>query len=191
MLANETIRFNLDPESAVSDEILVEKLTSARLWNVFSGSRDLNRALEPENGGGHEGSPVGDEPFVDHPVLDRNVSEFPALSAGQAQLFALARALVKVEKWRQKGAKPVVLLDEITASVDGDTEAIIHEIVENEMSRMGITVVMVTHRLGSLREWFRDGRDAVVWMREGAVETVDGHPERMGEGKGGDSLERE
>lgn len=157
------------------------------MWNIFSTRIDLNQGVEAENGEGDEESPTGDTLFVDHLVLDRKVSDFPVLSAGQAQLFALTRALVKVEKLRQAGARPVVLLDEVTASVDADTEAVIHAIVEEEVSMVEMTVVMVTHRLGSLREWFMEGRDTVVRMKEGEVEEVEEHLGSIGVGKGGDS----
>jgi ATP-binding cassette subfamily C (CFTR/MRP) protein 1 len=188
-LANETIRLNLDPEGVVSDEVLVSKLISTRLWTV------LSTGFEAENEVRDERSQSGDGLFLDHPVLDKKVSELPAFSAGQAQLFALARALVKVERMRQVGARPVILLDEVTASVDAATEAFIHEIGDKEISRMGMTVIMVAHRLGSLENWFTKGRDAVVWMREGVIEGVEVNLERMGDGtgaeRGREGMERE
>jgi ATP-binding cassette subfamily C (CFTR/MRP) protein 1 len=71
------------------------------------------------------------------------------LSAGQKQMFALGRAVlrrrVKARKLAERGLEDggVLLLDEITASVDRETEKMMEEVVWSEFKNY--TVLMVTH----------------------------------------------
>ena len=60
-----------------------------------------------------------------------------SLSAGQKQLVALARAMLK----RQKA----LILDEATASIDSATDAEISRVVHQEF--VGVTVLIIAHRL--------------------------------------------
>lgn len=64
------------------------------------------------------------------------VFELDSLSKGQQQLLALARAIL------QKSA--VVLLDEVTSSVDADTDQILKEVMREEFK--DCTVITVAHR---------------------------------------------
>ena len=59
------------------------------------------------------------------------------MSAGQKQLIALARALLKRHK--------VLILDEATASIDSATDAEISRLVHEEFK--GVTVLIIAHRL--------------------------------------------
>lgn len=94
-----------------------------------------------------------------------------SLSAGQLQLFCLARALLS------RGA--VVLLDEATSSVDRQTDDEVRRVVREEVRRVvreemrGRTVVEVAHRLELVR-----GCDLVVVMSEGRVQEA-GHPDEL------------
>ncbi|KAK5653329.1 hypothetical protein OQA88_9020 [Cercophora sp. LCS_1] len=156
LLSGETLRFNLDPEDATTDEALIQALESTGLWSHFRG--DLSDDYE----------------YRDHPVLDSKMASFPALSAGQSQLFAICRAVVRVGVLRAQGARPVVLLDEATAALDTEAEARIHGIVEQEFVGNGHTVVMVSHRIGGLVDDLKVGRDVVVGMRDGKVQEIIG-----------------
>lgn len=62
------------------------------------------------------------------------------LSEGQLQRIALARAIYS--------GKPVLLLDEATSALDEDTEA---KVLENLRSCNDRTVIIVTHRKGTLK----------------------------------------
>jgi ABC-type multidrug transport system fused ATPase/permease subunit len=79
------------------------------------------------------------------------------LSQGQRQLFSLARALLK----RQSHAS-IVVLDEISSSVDAATDALMREVVEREFEQQ--TVLVVAHRL----EWVAKC-DVVVVLDKGRV----------------------
>jgi subfamily B ATP-binding cassette protein MsbA len=92
-----------------------------------------------------------------------------ALSAGQRQRVALARALLS--------DAPVILLDEFTASLDGKTEALVMEKLDNRLASR--TVVIVTHREAAAR-WAKravvieDGKITADGLFE---ELVASHPE--------------
>jgi len=62
------------------------------------------------------------------------------LSGGQRQLVALARCLL--------AKNPIVLMDEPTSSMDGQTEAFFMAQMQNEM--LGRTLVIATHRMSLL-----------------------------------------
>lgn len=76
------------------------------------------------------------------------------LSGGERQRISIARAMLK-------GA-PVVILDEATAAVDAENEALIQEAID-DLSR-DKTVVTIAHHLSAVR-----GADQIVVMREGRV----------------------
>jgi ABC-type multidrug transport system fused ATPase/permease subunit len=142
-----SIRTNLDPfnrhTGANADEDLAVALRKVRLWDFVQ-----------EKGG-----------------LDSDFAS-ASLSAGQKQLFGIARCLLCRAN--------LVLLDEVTSSVDEATEGIIREVLKLEFADS--TVVEVLHRLDSILDY-----DEVVVMRDGTVAEV-GRPENL---LGTDSLFRE
>jgi ABC-type multidrug transport system fused ATPase/permease subunit len=163
-LPNETLRFNLDPDgSETDDDVLVVALKTAGLWSHF---------FECDSGGNTATAVINISGPDEHPTLDRKVSLFEKLSAGQFQLLAICRALVKVGSLRRLGVKPVIILDEVTSSLDTATEAAIHRIVDNEFTKNGHTVIIVTHRIGALEEHTKAGRDAVALMTDGRLQEV-------------------
>ena len=87
--------------------------------------------------------------------LDTPVGEHGALiSGGQRQRLGIARAMF---------TRPLLLvLDEATSSLDGETEAAISEAI-NEL-RGSTTVVMIAHRLSTIRN-----ADLVVYMAGGKI----------------------
>jgi ABC-type multidrug transport system fused ATPase/permease subunit len=76
------------------------------------------------------------------------------LSQGQRQRVALARALLS--------PAPVLLLDEVTASMDGETESAIETALDAAFTNK--TVMVITHRLATAR-W----ADRVIAIDEGRV----------------------
>ena len=77
-----------------------------------------------------------------------------ALSAGQAQRLAIARALLK--------DAPIVVLDEPTSQIDVETEAALHKALRRLTT--GKTVLLIAHRLSTIER-----ADRIVVMEEGAV----------------------
>ena len=96
---------------------------------------------------------------LDTMVGDRGVK----LSGGQRQRIAIARAFLK--------DAPIVLLDEATASLDGESEEAIREALGRLMR--GRTVIAIAHRLSTLRHF-----DRVVVLKAGKI-IEDGPPERL------------
>ena len=65
------------------------------------------------------------------------------LSEGQAQRIAIARALIR--------RAPVMLLDEVTSALDLETE---RRVLEN-LTKLGVTTILTTHRTSVLRQCSR------------------------------------
>jgi ABC-type multidrug transport system fused ATPase/permease subunit len=163
LLPNETLRFNLDPEGLLSDDhVIIDTLKRVGLWSHFSLVGQYHDSKE--HGGGAGG-------WYPSNILGQKLSIFPAFSAGQAQIFSLCRGILKAEALRADGGRPVVLLDEITSSLDASTESAMHRIVEDEFAAKRHTVILVSHRLGQLSEFARPGRDLVVCMRDGRLDS--------------------
>jgi tungstate transport system ATP-binding protein len=79
------------------------------------------------------------------------------LSGGEAQRVALARALVL--------EPDVLLLDEPTSNLDPQNVALLEELIRSASSRMGTTVILVTHNVFQARRL----ADRVVFLYEGRV----------------------
>ncbi len=86
------------------------------------------------------------------------------LSGGQRQRISIARALLK--------DAPVLLLDEISASVDVENELIIQEALSRLIK--GRTVIVIAHRLRTIEK-----ADKIVVMKEGQVESIGQHDELL------------
>ena len=87
---------------------------------------------------------------LDTPVTDAGDS----YSVGQKQLFCLARALLR--------RSPVLVMDEATASVDVETDRIVHDIIQRQLA--DCTVFIIAHRLSTIRNC-----DVIVVMSDGRV----------------------
>lgn len=176
-LPQASLRFNLDPELKAPSTVITAALRRTGLWGLLLGAG-------PDNG---EETITGDEPDVEEAsVLDKPFSSLPVLSAGQTQLLALARALVRrsvlsgagisaehYTDFDRVGSRPIVLLDEVTSSLDPVTEGKLLDIIREEFVDQGHTVVMVTHKLDAVKGRMRGRRDAVVWMGQGRIDRVE------------------
>jgi len=136
-----TVAQNLDPSGVASAAAAEAALRRVGLWPAVSARGGLDAALDAD-----------------------------ALSHGQRQLFALARALLRAAPAR------VVLLDEAAAAVDADTAVRIREVLAEAFA--GYTVLAVAHRLEALADF-----DRVVVLEGGCV-VEDGKPAELLAGKG-------
>ncbi|KAI1090683.1 ABC transporter [Rostrohypoxylon terebratum] len=154
----ESLRFNVDLGGTLSNDTIIEELSKVHLWQHFGSD------TSQEN--------PGDANASTHPTLDRALTSLPPLSVGQRQLLALARALLQVYVISASGAKPIILLDEATSSLDPSTEKVMLDIINQEFTNKCHTVIMVAHRLGAAVLHLRPGVDAVVWMKDGRIEKI-------------------
>ncbi|KAK4160538.1 P-loop containing nucleoside triphosphate hydrolase protein [Cladorrhinum sp. PSN259] len=142
-----TFRANLDPLDVSTPEQCQEILVAVKLWDFVH-----------ERGGIDAGMSSG------------------TLSAGQRQLMSLGRALLRRRKRAENlgigggGSEGgILLLDEVSSSVDHETERSMQEIIRNEFRNY--TVLAVSHRLDMIMDF-----DRVIVMDKGEIVEV-GNPE--------------
>ncbi|KAK7192380.1 Canalicular multispecific organic anion transporter 1-like protein 2 [Paraphaeosphaeria sporulosa] len=135
--AGTTFQANLDPYDASTAEECKSVLIAIGLWTFVE-----------ERGGLNAGMTAG------------------TFSAGQRQLFSVGRALLRrrIRASRLNGASDqgILLLDEVSSSVDRETEIIIQEIIESEFAKY--TVIAVSHRLDMIMDF-----DRVIVMDKGEI----------------------
>ncbi|WP_409291713.1 ABC transporter ATP-binding protein [Peribacillus sp. SCS-37] len=100
------------------------------------------------------------EQGIDTPVIEKGST----LSSGQRQLISFARALA---------FNPAILiLDEATASIDTETEAIIQEAME--VLKKGRTTFIIAHRLSTIKN-----ADQILVLDKGEIAEKGSHDELM------------
>lgn len=103
------------------------------------------------------------------------------LSQGQKQLFSLGRAILRRRVRSREVARGaeggLLLLDEVSSSVDVETDRLMQGIIQREFA--GYTMVMVSHRLDMVMDFF----DRVLVMDKGAVAET-GSPRALVETEG-------
>lgn len=112
-----SFRENLDPFGAADIAMCQAALETVQLWPFVVERGGLEAGLTPDT-----------------------------LSQGQKQLFSLARAILR-RRMRSLGGNKngVLLLDEVSSSVDQDTDRAMQTVIRDEFANY--TVIMVSHRL--------------------------------------------
>ncbi|KAK6815737.1 P-loop containing nucleoside triphosphate hydrolase protein [Apiospora arundinis] len=96
--------------------------------------------------------------------LDGDLEE-TTLSHGEKQLMSLARAVLR------KGTGKIVLLDEVTSSLDATSEARVQRLIREEFSEH--TVIAISHRLGAVADF-----DQVLELKDGGLVEISQLKER-------------
>ncbi|MGF1532584.1 MAG: ABC transporter ATP-binding protein [Bernardetiaceae bacterium] len=96
-------------------------------------------------------------------VMERGAT----LSVGQRQLISFVRAMVYDPK--------ILILDEATSSVDGETEALIQNAIEQMMQ--GRTSIVIAHRLATIQK-----ADQIIVLDKGQIKEIGTHQSLLAEG---------
>ena len=157
VLFSGSVRTNLDPFDEFDDDRLFEVLQHVGLYssvvkNYSSTSLSSHYSGDTSNVGGKgRAQPIKS--------LSEAVTEGGTnFSVGQRQLMVIARAMLT-------GAQ-VVIMDEATASVDGETDARIQRVFREEFKNA--TCITVAHRLNTIMD-----SDLVLVMDDGRAAEFD------------------
>lgn len=153
-----TLRSNIDLFSEYSDDKIFAALAHAHLVPENTTAASAEAALQAQ-----ANSSVSENlnPFLD---LSRPVTEGGRnLSQGQRQLLCLSRAILKEPK--------ILLLDEATASIDYETDALIQETIRDSFSDS--TILTIAHRLRTIADY-----DLILVLEAGEVAQF-GHPSEL------------
>ncbi|WZH49980.1 putative ABC multidrug transporter [Fusarium acuminatum] len=149
-----TFKLNLDPLNVSSDEECESVLVKVGLWQYVQEVGGLDAGMNSET-----------------------------LSAGERQLMSLGRVLLRRRiRARQLGLtgqnrdSGILLLDEVSSSVDHETERVMQEIIRAEFENY--TIIAVSHRLDMIMDF-----DRVVVMDTGEIVEV-GVPTKLAEEPG-------
>ncbi|KAH8103355.1 multidrug resistance-associated ABC transporter [Cristinia sonorae] len=134
-----TLRDNLDPQGTRTDAEIISALQ--RAW------------LLPADGSPAD-SPAETKFSLDAPVSDEGSN----YSAGEKQLLALCRALIKRSR--------IIILDEATSSVDVETDAKLQRTIQTEFASS--TLLCIAHRLNTIVYY-----DRIIAMDDGKVAEFD------------------
>lgn len=131
-----SIKSNIDPTETITDAECQDILDMVQLAAFAASQGGLNAPMS------------GDQ-----------------LSAGQQQLFSLGRAVYRRRAKLQTTGRDggVLLLDEISSSVDCNTEVLMHGVISREFA--AYTIVSVAHRLDLMVDFV----DRVVVLDRGSV----------------------
>ena len=142
-----TVRSNLDPFDDFNDDDLLKMLERVGLYGSSRSNSNPSESSKPRN-------TVSRVTSLNDVVTEGGVN----FSVGQRQLLVIARALLH-------GAT-IVVMDEATASVDAETDALITETMCREFSNA--TVITVAHRLNTIMDC-----DYILVMSDGIASEFD------------------
>ncbi|KAJ8118405.1 hypothetical protein OPT61_g603 [Boeremia exigua] len=143
-----TFQANLDPFGVSTAAECEEVLAAVGLWDFIEKRGGLDAGLSAET-----------------------------LSTGQRQLMSVGRALLRQRiRARQQAHSGILLLDEVSSSVDVETERVMQEVVRNEFK--AYTGIAVSHRLDMIMDY-----DRVIVMDKGEIIET-GNPAGLAEDAG-------
>merc|ERR1712161_26162 len=150
-LAGANLRECLDPFEQRTDDEIMEALQSVRMG---SNSNSNSRSTSTSSGSKYTTAAVSTDVILST-KLEEGGSNY---SVGERQLLNLARALLSQPK--------VLVLDEATASIDGETDAFIQKMLRTRFPQT--TLVTIAHRLNTVMDY-----DYVLVMDKGCASQFD------------------
>ncbi|KAL5499199.1 hypothetical protein ACEPAH_1717 [Sanghuangporus vaninii] len=168
-LIHGTLRDNLDPFGQHDDATLNAALNASGLFSI----KDLATTQQPIDGGpsNETASNGADSEHGTKIGLDTMVeSGGTNFSLGQRQIIALARAIVRRSK--------LLILDEATAAIDYDTDALIQKTLRTEFEK-DTTLLTIAHRLQTIVDY-----DKIMVLDAGELVEF-GSPKELMEKEGG------
>ena len=148
MSTRDQARYRADVGMVFQQFYLFPHMTA--LENVMEGPRTVKRLPLPEV------RAIAEELLAKVGLLDKRDAYPKHLSGGQAQRVAIARALAM--------SPQVVLFDEVTSALDPELVGEVLAVIR-QLTREGMTMVVVTHEMG----FARDVATAVTFMDAGIV----------------------
>lgn len=149
-----TVRSNLDPFAQHDDASLWMVLQRCKLASTATPGASL---APTRPGSPADGRPIQEGPSV-FTSLDAPIEQGGRnLSAGQRQLLALARGLLKMRDSR------ILILDESTANLDTASDQQIQRTIRSEMSPSS-TILVIAHRLRTIIDF-----DKILVLDKGNV----------------------
>ncbi|KAL1867849.1 hypothetical protein Daus18300_006124 [Diaporthe australafricana] len=125
LAGGETFKTALDPYYRNTDDDCRSALEQVGLWNIIQDAGGLQAEMTKD-----------------------------VFSQGQKQLFSLAIAIIRARLRQKHGSRGgILLLDEVTASVDRETEQTMMRVIQQVFA--DYTVVAVTHSLDSIVDFDR------------------------------------
>ncbi|KAH8723179.1 P-loop containing nucleoside triphosphate hydrolase protein [Phaeosphaeriaceae sp. PMI808] len=152
-----SIRFNADPLGRATDDAITQALERVGLADALLGAAGI---VGRKNG------------------LDAQM-DADMLSHGQRQLFCLARAMLKKPE-----SGGVLVVDEATSSVDGETDKRMQRILRDEFGGPNWTWLVVAHRLETVMDF-----DKIAVLDRGKLVEFDG-PTALLERPGGSAFQQ-
>jgi ATP-binding cassette, subfamily B, bacterial IrtB/YbtQ len=81
------------------------------------------------------------------------------LSGGERQRIALAQGILRKSE--------IILLDEVTANIDVNSERIIKNVIKDIMLKQNLTVIAISHRID-----FLEDTDRIVILENGTISKI-------------------
>ncbi|KAK4703719.1 hypothetical protein P7C70_g2503, partial [Phenoliferia sp. Uapishka_3] len=171
-----TLRFNVDPFDVYDDADIWDALRRVQMAapisrptprqsrapsRVQSRAPSIKGGADDEDGEGSETTATeADERFIVKSLEMVVMEGGKNFSAGQRQLLALARGILKLS------TSSILLLDESTASLDQATDERIQDTIRTEMS--SATILCIAHRLRTIIDY-----DKILVLDQGEVVEFD------------------
>lgn len=144
-----TLRFNLDPFNVYTDQQIWCALKDAHIYDYICTLGDSVGVGSEDIGSGTSGGLLC--------VVEESGKNF---SVGQRQLLSLCRAILRKSK--------VVLMDEVTASIDFATDRLIQATLRSSPTLRSATIITVAHRLRTIAD-----SDLICTIADGKVAEFD------------------